>query len=94
MNAHFYLQSERDPIYSEFNTISSDEEETFSDGVSRISSESTENMMDVKAQLLAMNIDNQLSTAVAVRGKQMTLGCHDDLITTSTPLCCGGPYSG
>ena len=74
--------------------ISSDEEKTFSDGVSIISSELEENMMDVEAQLMAMDIEAQLSTPVVVRGRQMTLGNQDDPTMSSTPLRCGGPYSG
>ena len=89
MEQQFYLDPEQDSMYSEFITISSDEEENFSDGVSVIFSEFEENMMDVGAQLMA-----QLSTPVAVRGRQMTLEVHDDSPSPNTPLRCGGPYSG
>ena len=74
--------------------IFSDEEETCSDGVSIVSSAFEENMMDVDAQLLAMNIDAQLSTPVAVRGRQMTVEYQDESTTVSTSLYCGGPSSG
>ena len=61
-------------MYSELIMISSDEEQKFSDGISVISSEFEENMMDVEAQLMALNIEAQLSTPVAVRGRQF-VGC-------------------
>ena len=74
--------------------ISSDEEETYSGGVSLISSELDENMMDVEALLMAVNIVAQLSTPLAVVGRQRTMGSQDDLASAPTPLCCGGPFSG
>ena len=66
--------------------ISSHGEETFRDGVSKISSEIEENTMDVEAQLLSMNIDAQLYTPVAVRGRQMTVEYQDESALVSTPL--------
>ena len=41
-----------------------------------------------------MNIDAQLSTPVAVRGRQMTVECQDGSVPVSTPLRCGCSYSG
>ena len=91
MDSQFHLEAGQNSLYSEIITISSDEEEAFSDGVSVVSSEFEENMMDVEAQLLAMSIDDQLSTPVAVRGRQMTLDLQTDCSPESTPLHCGGP---
>ena len=68
MDSQFHLETERNSLYSELYMISSDEEETFSDGVSIVSSEFEENMIDVKAQLLVMSIDGQLTAPVSVRG--------------------------
>ena len=51
-------------------------------------------MMDVEALLMAVNIVAQLSTPLAVVGRQRTMGSQDDLASTPTPLCCGGPFSG
>ena len=93
MDPPFCFESEQDPVYSVLIMISSDEDETFGEGVSIISLKFEENMMDVEAQLLAMNIDAQLSTPVTVRGRQMTLESQDERASTSLPLCCGGPYS-
>ena len=50
--------------------------------------------MDVEAQLLAMNMEAQLSTPVAVGGRQMTVEYQDESVPVSTPFRCGGPYSG
>ena len=50
--------------------------------------------MNVEAQLLAVNIEAQLSTPVAVRGRQMTVEYQDESAPVSTPLYCGGPSSG
>ena len=69
MDSQFHLEAEQNAFYSELIMICSDEEETLSDGVSIVSSEFQENMMNVEAQVLAMNIDAQLSTPVAVRGR-------------------------
>ena len=61
MYSQFHLEAEKGSFYSELIIIFSDEDETFSDGVSIVSLEFEENMMDVEAQLLAINIDAQLS---------------------------------
>ena len=50
--------------------------------------------MDVEAQLLPVNIDAQLSTPVAVRGRQMTVEYQAESAPVSTPLYRGGPSSG
>ena len=91
MDSQFHLEAVQNSLYSEIITISSDEEEAFSEPISVVSSEFEENMMDVEAQLLAMSIDDQLSTPVAVRGRQMTLDLQTDCSPESTPLHCGGP---
>ena len=94
MDQYIHLEAEQGCFYYELNMSSSDAEETFSGGVSSISSVFEEKMMDVKAQLLAMNIDAQMSTPVAVRERQMTVEHQDESVPVFTPLRCGGPYSG
>ena len=61
MYPQIHLEAEQGLFYSELIMISSDEDETFSNGVSIVSLEFEENMMDVEAQLLAINMDAQLS---------------------------------
>ena len=50
--------------------------------------------MNVEAQLLAMNRDAQISTPVAVRGRQMTVKYQEEGAFVSTPLHYRGPHSG
>ena len=49
-------------------------------------------MMDVEAQVMAMNIDAQLSNPVAVRGRQMTVEAKNNTTLAPTPIHCVGPY--
>ena len=49
MDSHFHLEAEQNLLNFEIIMISGDEEETFSDVVSIVSSEFEESMMDVEA---------------------------------------------
>ena len=77
MDLQFNMEIPQRSTYSELVIISSDEESTFSDGVSMDSSQFEEDMMDMETQMMVMRVEEEMTVPVNAQGRQMTTGYYD-----------------